>query len=75
GAFLILAYAVYPAGPYAGPVTYPVSVYIYNLYGVNFHAAASAAALLVLLALAAFLAVRLVEGAGRLPWGRGEVGA
>lgn len=75
GAFLVLAYAVYPTGPYSGPVTYPVSVYIYNLYGLNFHAAASAAALLVLLALVAFLAVRLVEGAGRLPWGRGGVGA
>lgn len=75
GAFLILAYAVYPSGPYSGPVTYPVSVYIYSLYGLNFHAAASAAALLVLIALGAFLAVRLVEGAGRLPWGRGEVGA
>jgi molybdate/tungstate transport system permease protein len=75
GAFLILAYAVYPAGPYSGPVTSPVSVYIYNLYGINFHAAASAAALLVLLALVAFLAVRLVESAGRLPWRRGEVGA
>ncbi|MCI4338536.1 MAG: ABC transporter permease [Thermoplasmata archaeon] len=75
GAFLILAYAVYPGAGYTGPVTSPVSVYIYNLYGLNLHAAAAAASLLLLLALAAFLAVQLFERWGRLPWRRGEVGA
>ncbi|MCI4346302.1 MAG: ABC transporter permease [Thermoplasmata archaeon] len=74
GAFLILAYAIYPAGPYTGTVTSPISVYIYNLYGLNLRAAAAAATLLVLLALAAFLAVQLAERWGRLPWRRGEVG-
>jgi molybdate/tungstate transport system permease protein len=74
GAFLILAYAIYPGGPYSGPVTSPVSVYIYNLYGLNLRAAAAAAALLVLFALAVFLIVQLAERWGRLPWRRGEVG-
>lgn len=76
GGFLILAYAVYPGAGWSGPPTAPVSVYIYNLYSAgNLHAAVAAASLLVLLALAGFVAVRLLERSGRLPWRRGTLGA
>lgn len=76
GGFLVLAYAVYPGGGWSGPASSPVSVYIYNLYSAgDLHAAAAAAALLVLFALVAFVAVRLLERSGRLPWRRGALGA
>lgn len=65
GGFLILAYAVYPGSPWFGPVTNPASVYIYNLYGISgLEGAASASCLLVLVALAIFVAVRLIDRAG-----------
>ncbi len=64
GGFLILAAAVYPGPGWGGPVTSPASVYIYNLYGTGGLAGATAAsALLVLVALAIFLAVRALAGA------------
>jgi ABC-type sulfate transport system permease component len=75
GGFLILASAVYPGGGWSGAPTAPASVYIYNLYSAgSLHAAAAAASLLVLFALAGFVAVRLVERSGRLPWRRGALG-
>ena len=73
GGFLILAYTVYPSGPYQGPVTSPISVYIFNVYQINLADAAAIASLFVLLAFALFLVVRLVERWGRLPWRAGEL--
>lgn len=65
GGFLILAYAVYPSPPWFGPVTNTASVYIYNLYGISgLPGAAAASCLLVLVALAIFLAVRLLDHTG-----------
>lgn len=62
GGFLILAYTVYPAPPYVGPVTAPVSVYVYNLYQIgDLPGATAVASLLVLVAFALFLLVRLGE--------------
>ncbi len=62
GGFLILAYTVYPTPPYAGPVTSPVSVYVYNLYQIGDLAGATAlASLLVLVAFVLFVGVRLAE--------------
>jgi ABC-type sulfate transport system permease component len=75
GGFLILAYTIVPSAPYSGPVTNPAPVYIFNLYQQgDLGAAASAASLLLLIALAAFVAIRLLEGSGWLPWNQGEVG-
>ena len=69
GGFLILAYTVYPAGPYSGPATNTISVYIYSLYQVgDLPGAAATASLFVLLAFGLFVAVRLLERFGRLPW-------
>ncbi|HYK93927.1 MAG TPA: ABC transporter permease [Thermoplasmata archaeon] len=73
GGFLILAYTVYPSGPYAGPVTNPLSVYIYTAYSIDLSAAAATASLFLLVAFAMFVAVRALERAGRLPWTRGEL--
>ena len=74
GGFLILAYAVYPSSLYPGPVTSPISVYIFNLYQLgDLKGAAAVSSLLVLIALALFLAVRFVEGRGALPWARGDL--
>ena len=74
GGFLILANTVYPSAGYPGPVTSPISVYIYNLYQFEgLPGAAAVSALFVLFAFALFLAVRLLERYGRLPWGRGEL--
>lgn len=65
GGFLILAYTVYPAPPYGGPVTAPVSVFVYNLYQMGDLAGATAvASLLVLVAFVLFLVVRI--GGSRL---------
>jgi molybdate/tungstate transport system permease protein len=62
GGFLILAYTVYPAPPYGGPVTAPVSVYVYNLYQMgDLPGATAVASLLVLVAFLLFLLVRLGE--------------
>jgi molybdate/tungstate transport system permease protein len=72
GGFLILAYAVYPSPPWGGPVTNTASVYIYNLYSIEgLRGAAGAAALLVLVALAIFVAIRLIDRTG-IAWGRGS---
>jgi len=74
GGILILAYTVYPAGPYNGPVSSTVSVLVYDLFeNGNLKEAAAVSSLFLLVAFTLFLAVRLAERSGRLPWGRGEL--
>ena len=74
GGLLVLAYAVYPGGPYNGPVTSTVSVYIYELFGTGDWAdAAAVSSLFLVIAFALFVAVRLGERSGWLPWRRGEL--
>jgi len=74
GGLLILAYAVYPGGPYNGPVTSTVSVYIYNLFQIGDLAdAASVSSLFLIVAFVLFLVVRLGERSGWVPWRRGEL--
>jgi molybdate/tungstate transport system permease protein len=70
GGFLILAYAIYPSFPWAGPVTQPASVFIFNFYGIDPSAAVGFASVLVLVSLAIFLGVRLIDRSG-LAWARG----
>lgn len=65
GGFLILAYTIYPSFPYGGPVTNTASVYIYDLYTTDsVQAAAGASAVLVLVALAVFIVVRVLDRTG-----------
>ncbi|HTT45064.1 MAG TPA: ABC transporter permease [Thermoplasmata archaeon] len=74
GGILILAYAIYPGGPYNGPVTNTISVYIYNLFQQGDLAdAAAVSSLFLLIAFALFLAVRLGERTGWVPWRRGDL--
>jgi molybdate/tungstate transport system permease protein len=69
GGLLIVAYTVYPVGPWGGPVTSPASVYLYNLYTIGgLPGAAPAATLFILIGFAIFVAVRLLERLGRLAW-------
>ncbi|MGP8078192.1 MAG: ABC transporter permease subunit [Thermoplasmata archaeon] len=75
GGLLILAWVVYPSGLYSGPVTTTISVYVYNIVQLgDYPGAAAISSLFLLLAFGLFLAVRLAERYGRLPWGRGELG-
>ncbi|MFY9716690.1 MAG: ABC transporter permease [Thermoplasmata archaeon] len=74
GGLLILAWVVYPSGIYTGPVTTTISVYIYDLVQLgDLQDAAAVSSVFLLLAFGLFLAVRLGERYGRLPWGRGEL--
>jgi molybdate/tungstate transport system permease protein len=74
GGILILAYTIYPGGVYGGPVTSTISVYIYNLFQQGDLAdAAAVSSLFLLIAFALFLAVRLGERSGWLPWRRGDL--
>jgi molybdate/tungstate transport system permease protein len=74
GGLLILASFVYPGGIYGGPVTTTISIYIYNLFGTgDLRDAAAVSSLFLLIAFALFLAVRLLERSGWLPWRRGEL--
>jgi len=74
GGILILAYAIYPGGPYNGPVTSTISVYIYNLFQQGDLAdAAAVSSFFLLIAFALFLVVRLGERTGWLPWRRGDL--
>jgi molybdate/tungstate transport system permease protein len=76
GGILILAYWVYPGGPYTGPATNTISVLIYDLFqNGNLRYAAAVSSVFLLIAFALFLLVRLGERAGWLPWGRGELTA
>ena len=75
GGFLILAYAVYPSAPYSGPVTTPISVYVYNLYQIgDLNGASAAASFLVLAAFVVFLAVRILSRHGGGLWRRIALG-
>jgi ABC-type sulfate transport system permease component len=74
GGILILAYTILPGGPYNGPVTSTISVYIYSLYGGGDLAdAAAVSSLFLIIAFTLFLLVRLGERSGWLPWRRGEL--
>lgn len=74
GGLLILAYAVYPGGPYNGPVTATVSIYIYDLFqNGNLAGAAAVSSLFLILAFGLFILVRVGERSGWLPWRRGEL--
>ena len=74
GGILILAYTVYPAGPYNGPVTNTLSVLVYDLFQAgDLKEAAAVSCVFLLIAFGLFLAVRFGERAGWLPWGRGEL--
>jgi len=74
GGILILAYTIYPGGPYNGPVTNTVSVYIYDLFQAGDLAdAAAVSSLFLLIAFVLFLAVRIGERSGWLPWRRGDL--
>jgi molybdate/tungstate transport system permease protein len=74
GGLLVLAYYVNPGGPYTGPVTSPISVFIYDLFQTgDLAGAASVSSLFLLIAFALFLAVRLGERSGWVPWRRGEL--
>ena len=74
GGILILAYAIYPGGPYNGPVTSTISVYIYNLFQQgDLSDAAAVSSLFLIIAFALFLAVRLAERTGWVPWRRGDL--
>jgi ABC-type sulfate transport system permease component len=74
GGLLVLAYYVYPGGPYTGPVTTTISVYIYDLFQLSDLAdAAAVSSLFLLIAFALFLVVRIGERAGWVPWRRGEL--
>lgn len=64
GGFLIVAYAVYPSPPYSGPVTSPISVYIYNLYQINEQSALAVASVFIGIALLIFLIARIAAGRG-----------
>ncbi len=74
GGILILAYYVYPAGPYTGPVTSTISVLVYDLFqNGDLPEAAAVSSVFLLIAFALFLLVRIGERSGWLPWGRGEL--
>jgi ABC-type sulfate transport system permease component len=74
GGILILADLVYPGGPYSGPVTSTVSVYVYDLFGQgDLTDAAAVSTVFLLIAFAIFVAVRLGERTGWVPWRRGEL--
>ena len=74
GGILIIAYTVYPGGPYTGPVTSTLSVLVYNLFqNGNLQAAAAVSSVFLLIAFVLFLVVRLGERSGWVPWRRGEL--
>lgn len=75
GGILILAYTVYPGGPYTGPVTSTISVLVYDLFqSGNLKDAAAVSAVFLMIAFAVFLGVRLGERSGWVPWRRGALG-
>jgi ABC-type sulfate transport system permease component len=74
GGILILAYTVYPGGPYNGPVTSTLSVLVYNLFqSGDLAGAAAVSSVFLLIAFVLFLLVRLGERSGWVPWRRGEL--
>jgi molybdate/tungstate transport system permease protein len=74
GGILVLAYVVYPGGPYTGPVTSTLSVFVYDLFSSgNLQGAAAVSSVFLLVAFALFLGVRVGERVGWVPWRRGEL--
>lgn len=74
GGLLILAYAIYPGGPYGGPVTSTISVAVYELFQLSdLQDAAAVSSVFLLIAFALFLTVRIWERTGWLPWRRGDL--
>jgi molybdate/tungstate transport system permease protein len=74
GGILILAYTVYPGGPYEGPVTSTLSVLVYNLFqNGNLAGAAAVSSVFLLIAFVLFVLVRLGERSGWIPWRRGDL--
>jgi len=74
GGILILAYTVYPGGPYNGPVTSTLSVLVYNLFQAgDLKDAAAVSSVFLLIAFVLFFLVRLGERSGWVPWRRGEL--
>ncbi|MGI0071659.1 MAG: ABC transporter permease [Thermoplasmata archaeon] len=74
GGILILAFTVYPGGPYHGPVTSTISVLVYDLFqSGNLAGAAAVSSVFLLIAFVLFLLVRLGERSGWVPWRRGEL--
>jgi molybdate/tungstate transport system permease protein len=74
GGILILAYEVLPAGPYNGPPTSTISVLVWSLFQAgNLQGAAAVSAVFLLIAFALFVAVRLAERSGWVPWRRGDL--
>jgi molybdate/tungstate transport system permease protein len=74
GGILIIAFAVYPGGPYNGPVTSTISVLVYNLFeNGNLAEAAAVSSVFLPIAFTLFVLVRLGERSGWVPWRRGEL--
>jgi ABC-type sulfate transport system permease component len=74
GGILILAYYVNPGGPYTGPLTNTISVYVYNLFQLgDWTDAAAVSSLFLLISFVIFFVVRLGERTGWLPWRRGDL--
>jgi ABC-type sulfate transport system permease component len=74
GGILILAYTVLPGGPYTGPVTSTLSVFVYNLFQAGDLAdAAAVSSVFLLIAFVLFFLVRLGERSGWVPWRRGDL--
>ncbi len=74
GGILILAYYVLPSSGYNGPVSSTISVLVYNLFQAgDLQGAAAVSAVFLLIAFALFLAVRVGERSGWVPWRRGEL--
>ena len=74
GGILIIAFAIYPGGPYEGPVTSTISVLVYNLFQAgDLKGAAAVSTVFLLIAFALFLLVRAGERSGWVPWRRGEL--
>jgi molybdate/tungstate transport system permease protein len=74
GGILILAYEVLPGGPYSGPPTSTISVLVWSLFQAgNLQGAAAVSAVFLLIAFVVFVAVRLAERSGWVPWRRGDL--
>jgi molybdate/tungstate transport system permease protein len=74
GGILIIAWYVYPGGIYSGPITSTLSVLVYDLFQQgDLRDAAAVSSFFLLIAFAIFLAVRIGERSGWVPWRRGEL--
>ncbi len=74
GGILVIAYYVLPGGVYTGPPTSTISVYVWSLLqSGDITDAAAVSSLFLVIAFVLFLAVRLWERSGWVPWRRGEL--